>query len=64
MQTTTFGEVQKLTDLIKELTGKVEDAKALDIDTNRFLTYAYTCMEQEHWKDDKQFEDIEFEFFK
>ena len=64
MQTTTFGEVQKLTDLIKELTGNVEDAKALDIDTNRFLTYAYTCVEQEHWKDDKQFEDIEFEFFK
>lgn len=64
LQTATFSDVQKLTDLIKELTGNVEDAKALNIDTNRFLTYAYTCIEQENWNDDKQFKDIEFEFFK
>ncbi len=64
LQTATFSDVQKLTDLIKELTGKIEDAKALNIDTNRFLTYAYTCIEQEYWNDDKQFKEIEFEFFK
>lgn len=64
LQTAIFGDVQKLTDLIKELTGNVEDAKALNIDTNRFLTYAYTCIEQESWNDDKHFKDIEFEFFK
>lgn len=64
LQTATFGEVKSLTDLIKELTGNVEDAKALNIDTNRFLTFAYTCIEQDSWNDDKQFKDIEFEFFK
>jgi hypothetical protein len=64
LQTATFSDVQKLKDLIKELTGNVEDAKSLNIDTNRFLTYAYTCLEQEYWKDDKQFKNIEFEFFK
>lgn len=64
LQTATFSDVKKLTDLIKELTGNVEDAKALDINTNRFLTYAYTCMEQEHWKEEEQFKTIEFEFFK
>lgn len=64
LQTATFSDVQKLTDLIKDLTGNVEDAKALNIDTNRFLTYAYTCIEQEHWNDDNQFKNIEFEFFK
>lgn len=64
LQTTTFGDVQKLTDLIKSLTGNVEDAKALDIDTNRFLTYAYTCIEQEYWNQEEAFSDIEFEFFK
>ena len=37
LQTATFSDVRKLTDLIKELTGKIEDAKALNIDTNRFL---------------------------
>jgi hypothetical protein len=64
LQTATFSDVQKLKHLIKELTGNVEDAKSLNIDTNRFLTYAYTCLEQEYWKDDKQFKNIEFEFFK
>lgn len=64
LQTATFGDVKSLTDLIKELTGNVEDAKALNIDTNRFLTFAYTCIEQDSWNDDKQFKDIEFEFFK
>lgn len=64
LQTQAFGEVKKLTELIKELTGNVEDAKALNIDTNRFLTFAYTCIEQDSWSDDKQFKDIEFEFFK
>lgn len=64
LQTATFSDVRKLTDLIKELTGKIEDAKALNIDTNRFLTYAYTCIEQDAWSDDEKFKDIEFEFFK
>jgi hypothetical protein len=64
LQTATFSDVKKLKDLIKELTGNVEDAKSLNIDTNRFLTYAYTCLEQEYWKDDRQFKNIEFEFFK
>ncbi len=64
LQLATFGDVQKLTDLIKELTGNVVDAKDLNIDTNRFLTYAYTCIEQDYWKEDEQFQEIEFEFFK
>lgn len=64
LQTATFDDVQKLTDIIKEVTGNVQDAKMLNIDTNRFLTYAYTCIEQENWNDDKKFKEIEFEFFK
>lgn len=64
LQTATFDDVQKLTDIIKEVTGNVQDAKMLNIDTNRFLTYAYTCIEQEDWNDDKKFKEIEFEFFK
>lgn len=64
LQTEAFSDVQKLNDLIKELTGNVADAKALNIDTNRFLTYAYTCIEQESWNHDEQFKEIEFEFFK
>lgn len=64
LQTTTFGDVKKLKDLIHELTGNVQDAKKLDINTNRFLTYAYTCIEQANWNESNPFKNIEFEFFK
>lgn len=64
LQTTTFSDVKKLNDIIKELTGNVQDAKELDINTNRFLTYSYTCIDQADWNDNKPFKDIEFEFFK
>ncbi len=64
MQATTFSDVKKLNEIIKEITGNKEDAKELNIDTNRFFTYSYTCIEQEQWKDEEQFKNIEFEFFK
>lgn len=64
LQTTTFADVKKLTDIIKELTGNVADAKELNINTNRFLTYSYTCIDQSDWNDTKSFKDIEFEFLK
>lgn len=64
LQTTTFSDVKKLNDIIKDITGSKADSKELNIDTNRFLTYAYTCIDQEDWNETKQFKDIEFEFFK
>lgn len=64
LQTTDFSDVKKLNDLIKEFTGNVQDAKKLDINTNRFLTYAYTCIDQADWNETKEFSNIEFEFEK
>lgn len=64
LQTATFSDVKKLNDIIKELTGNVADAKELNINTNRFLTYAYTCIDQADWNEQKSFKNIEFEFLK
>ncbi len=64
LQTTTFSDVKKLNDIIKDLTGNAINAKELDINTNRFLTYAYTCIDQIDWNETKHFKDIEFEFLK
>lgn len=64
MQTTTFSDIKKLNEIIKDITGNKEDSKILNIDTNRFLTYSYTCIEPEYWKEEEQFKNIEFEFFK
>lgn len=64
LQTTTFSDVKKLNDIIKDITGNAEDSKKLDINTNRFITYAYTCIDQIDWNETNQFKNIEFEFFK
>ena len=64
LQSTTFSDVKKLNEIIKEITGDIKDSKAVDIDTNRFLTYAYTCIEQQYWNDENPFKDLEFEFLK
>ena len=40
------------------------DAKKLDVNTNRFLTCAYTCIDQLDWNENKPFKNLEFEFFK
>lgn len=64
LQTTDFSDVKKLNDLIKEFTGNVQDAKKLDINTGRFLTYSYTCIDQSEWNETKEFSEIEFEFLK
>lgn len=64
IQTNTFEDIHKLTDLIQEIAGTNSYANELDIDTDRFLTYSYTCIDQEAWNDTKKFEEIEHEFYK
>ncbi len=64
LQTTTFDDATKLNDLIKDITGNADDTKKIDVDTNRFITYAYTCIDQIDWNETNQFKNIEFEFFK
>ncbi|MCI9017226.1 MAG: hypothetical protein HFJ53_08740 [Clostridia bacterium] len=64
LQSTTFEDVKKLNEIIKDITGDEKLSKDLNIDTNRFLTYAYTCIEQKDWNESKSFKNIEFEFLK
>lgn len=64
LQTSTFNDVSKLTEFIKDITGSDIETIKLDIDTQRFLTYSYTCIDQSAWNQDKKFEDIEYNFIK
>lgn len=65
IQTTTFSDIKELNELIKEITGrKVVTSKELNVNVDRFLTYSYTCIDQEDWNENKEFERIESEFFK
>lgn len=64
IQTSTFGDIKKLSEIIKEITGNQEDSEKLDVDINRFLTYSYVCLDQEYWSNKNDFNEIEKEFFK
>jgi len=64
IQTGTFNDIKRLSELIRELTGSAVETKKIDIDTNRFLIYSYVCIDQEYWDDVNGFSGIEKEFFK
>ena len=64
IQTDSFSSIDKLTDFIRQLTGSSIEAIKLDVDTERFLTYAYLCIDQSAWNVDKGFDAIENNFIK
>lgn len=64
IQTNKFQNMEELSKLINRITGNTMDTKKLDIDTNKFLTYSYCCLEQESWSEETDFEQIENEFLK
>lgn len=64
LQMSNFSDVNKLTEFIKDITGSDIETIKLDIDTQRFLTYSYVCIDSESWNANKSFEDIEYNFIK
>ena len=55
LQTSTFDDVNKLTEFIKSITGSEIETMKLDIDTQIFLTYSYVCIDREAWNVNKNF---------
>lgn len=64
IQNDLFSDVKSLTDFIKDITGANIDAARYDIDTERFLSYSYVCIEQDYWNEYRKFENIEYNFIK
>ena len=64
IQTDTFKDIKSITSLIKELTGKNDGAKELNIDIDRFITYSYACIGQEDWNENTNQELLSKEFYK
>ena len=62
IQTSEFDDVRKITEVIDEIVGNY--TKNINIDTNKFLTYSYSCIDQEHWNKNKSFENIKHQFYK
>ena len=64
IQTDAFEDVKSFTDFIGQITGANLEAAKYDIDTERFLSYSYTCIEQDYWNEYRKFENIEHNFIK
>ena len=58
LQTNSFSNAESFRDFIRRITGANLDATKLDIDTERFLTYSYICIDQEAWNSTFDFENI------
>ena len=64
LQENTFKDIKKLSELIKDITGDMEQTKKTNIDINKFLVYSYICLDQEYWSNEEDFKKIENEFYK
>ena len=58
LQTNSFANSETFRDFIRKITGSNLDAMKLDIDTERFFTYSYICIDQEAWNSTADFEKI------
>ena len=58
LQTNNFTSTETFRNFIRKITGSNLDAMKLDIDTERFLTYSYICIDQEAWNSTSEFEKI------
>lgn len=64
IQTDSLDDIKRLSEIIEDITGDSDDVQSIDVDTNRFLTYSYTCIEPEYWNAESPFDNIKNEFYK
>ena len=63
-QTDCFEDVKYFKEFIENLTGSNIESMKLDIDTERFLTYSYVCIDQENWNNVNEFDKIRSNYIK
>ena len=64
VQTDCFEDVKYFKEFINGLTGPATEAMKLDIDTERFLTFSYVCIDQESWNNNNEFDNIRSSYIK
>ena len=64
VQTDCFDDVKYFKEFIENLTGPVTESIKLDIDTERFLTFSYACIDQENWNSTSEFDKISNNYIK
>ena len=51
IQTSAFKDIKEFSSLIKEIAGSNTGAKKINVDTERFVTYSYICLDQNCWNE-------------
>ena len=64
VQTDCFADVKYFKEFIESLTGPTTESMKLDIDTERFLTFSYVCVDQENWNNTNEFDQIRGSYIK
>ena len=64
LQTDSFSDIETFREFVRDITGSNIEAMKLDIDTERFLTYSYACIDQEAWNSTNEFSKIQHNFVK
>ncbi len=64
IQADKFSSIKKLTEFIEELAGGDLKKSRNITETNKFLTFSYTCVDQNFWNKTKEFDDIKHQFYK
>ena len=64
IQINNFSDIETFQEFVKKITGDSNQIEKIDVDNERFFTYSYTCIDQESWKDESSFKNIEEQFIK
>lgn len=64
LQTSALKDIKELSTIIKNITGPNKDAKEMNLEEERFLTYSYVCLEQMEQNQDRELQNVKEEFIK
>lgn len=64
IQTDSFENMKTINEIINLVIEKNNYNEKLDIDNEKFMCYTYTCIEQENWNENNNFNEIKNEFYK
>lgn len=59
IQAEQLNDMKEISDFIREIVGPNTLAKQINLDTNRFLTYSYVCLDQAYWNENTSNEEIQ-----
>lgn len=64
IQTKKFNNMQTFSEFIEEIAGQNLQAKQINLDTDRLITYSYACLDQNSWNENTDVQSIEKDFEK